>query len=165
MKPIEQAKSMFPNMPDELFNIFLSPFITDIGWPFLTVYDSIDGTDWYRLLSGLTLKQFSNLTWDRRVIFLNKSILHPLTQGDIDSCIFSCTYNTSRLDGGNPPEATRSVISGYKERIVATGCISTPIVAIFSEGVIRILDGIHRTTALFSISSHDKILVEAWIGE
>jgi hypothetical protein len=49
MTPIERAKSMLPNIPTDVFDKFFAPLIiNDIGWPFFSIYDSLNGTDWYR---------------------------------------------------------------------------------------------------------------------
>jgi hypothetical protein len=66
---------MLPNIPTEVFeNFFVPLIINDIGWPFLTIYDSLDGTDWYRILYPFSLDSLSKLRWKLSSFFLK---VHP----------------------------------------------------------------------------------------
>jgi hypothetical protein len=73
---IKRAKTMLPNIPDEVFDLFLSPLITNnIGWPFQSLADALYGTDWQRIFYPFTLLGISQLVWERHCFFVNKDIL------------------------------------------------------------------------------------------
>jgi hypothetical protein len=154
---------MFLNVPSEVFEAFLVPLIGDVGWPFHTIHDSTRGTAWIRLLGELSLKEFSNLRWNIYTLSLNKDILDPVSYGDIQLLI------RDHVQGIETP--LRRYVMNSKTRflwhvkyIQGAGRLVAPIIMVVTFNGLRILDGIHRTAALFALGFHGKIPIKAWIG-
>jgi len=119
---IDAAKSMFPNMPDEVFDIFLKPLIEVYGWSFVDVKESVPvESEWFRILYPCTLFAISQFVWNRRG-FSILDTFHNVTIQDIELLI--------RIHKGTHPEIgeNRLTISRHKETIMNTGSFSAPII-------------------------------------
>jgi len=161
---IEKAKSMLSNIPDDAFNSFFAPLIiNDIGWPFLTIHDPLDGTDWFRILFPLSLSSLSKLRWQLSTYFLNKDILHPVSYADLNILISNSIYNIEALFSWYPKKS-RERLAWHKKHIETTRRFCTPITVAITSNGIKILDGHHRVAALFSLGLNDSLPVDAWIG-
>ena len=165
MRPIDRAKSMLPNIPTEVFeNFFVPLIINDIGWPFLTIYDSLDGTDWYRILYPFSLDSLSKLRWKLSSFFLNKDILYPGSYDDIKLLILNEIYDMEAFIGWYPKDS-RHRLARNKQLIKTTGRFPAPVVFARTSHGMKLLDGHHRVAALFILELHNTIPVDAWIGE
>ncbi len=91
--PTEQAREMFPNVPDEVFKLFLADFINETTWKFSSIFDSTAGTPWYQWLGELSLYEFSQLRWNIFSLFINKNNLHPYSYGDIECLIMDHVFD------------------------------------------------------------------------
>jgi len=152
-------------MPDEIFNSFLYPLIiNDIGWPFLTVDDSINGTDWYRILYPFSLSSLSKLKWKLSSFLLNKDILCKGSQDDIDMVILNKTEDVWALIGRDS-KPSRDSLAWHKKNIITTGRLSAPVAVAFTLFGIKVLDGHHRIAALFDLGLQNTTPIDAWIGE
>jgi hypothetical protein len=163
MTSVERAKAMFPNMPDEPFNILIAGLLGTDPWPFSFITESTRGTNWHYHLGGLTLYQFSQLRWNLSMLFVNENILHPDSNNDILRLILDHVLDQET--------AVRRNITNSKERflwhkayIERTGTLSAPIVMIRTGNSFRVLDGSHRMAALYSLRLHHSVAVDAWIG-
>ena len=68
---------MLPNIPNEIFDIWLSDLIMEYGWPFESTFDTLTG-GWVEHLADLTLEILANFTWDKKSFTLNTLTLKPL---------------------------------------------------------------------------------------
>jgi hypothetical protein len=87
MTAIENAKSMLPLVPNEVFDGFFTPIIKDVGWPFSNINDHLVGTDWHRILYPLTLLDLHHLAWERQQILIDWDALYHVSQDDINLVI------------------------------------------------------------------------------
>ncbi|MFA4918584.1 MAG: hypothetical protein WC581_04960 [Thermodesulfovibrionales bacterium] len=156
---------MLPKMPSEVFDTFLVPLIiNDIDWPFLSIYDSLNGTDWYRILYPFSLSSLSKLKWKLSSFLLNKDILCKGSQDDIDMVILNKTTDVWALIGRDS-KPSRDSLAWHKKNIITTGRLSAPVAVAVTPLGIKILDGHHRITALFDLGVQGMVPIDAWIGE
>jgi hypothetical protein len=161
---IDRAKAMLPLVPLAVFEQFFKPLITgDIGWPFISIDSSLDGTDWHRILHPFTLRDIHNFQWTRKSFFLDKSLLHECSQADISYAILNQTEDVwARL--GRDSEPCRQSTAWHKKNILSTGRLCAPVtLAVAAEGI-KILDGNHRIAALLDLGVQGSVPVDAWIG-
>jgi hypothetical protein len=164
MTPIERAKAMLPNMPDEVFKLFIAEMFIDTPWPFSNIDQSLIGTKWYYYFGGLSLRQFSNLRWKIYNFMLDKNILHPDSYGDAARLI------KEHVLGIETPirnvRKTKERFFGLVKYIERTKKFPAPIITIRTEfNNLRVLDGSHRLAALYALELDDKIPIDAWIGQ
>jgi hypothetical protein len=162
MTPIEQAQLMFPNIPHEVFDIFLNPLIRNFGWPFRTILDDLYGTEWFRILYPLTLSNLCQFKWIRRVFLFNDCLLYPGSEADIKLVILNKTKNIWALIGRDS-RSCRASLLWHEKNIMATGRFSAPITMAFTQSGLKVLDGIHRIAALFTLGISDTFNINAWI--
>jgi len=164
MTPIERAKSMFPNMPDEVFNLWLAPLIiNDIGWPFHAIEDSTADTNWFRILHPYSLSVLSQLKWDLDSFLINKNVFCPLSNADINLIILNKSFDIQAFIVWDS-ESSRRTLAWHKEFIEITGGLCAPIAAVFTPSGIKVFDGHHRIAALLDLDLYDSIAIDAWIG-
>lgn len=158
-----RAISMLSNLPGEVGEAFLAPLIQDIGWPFQRIEESLNGTDWYRIMYPLTLQQFAQLRWNRKTFLLDEQLLHPSSRGDIRLVIRNQTENVwARI--GRDSELCRQSTAWHKSQILSAGSFCAPVtLALTSEGF-KVLDGNHRIAALLDSGLTQTIPLEAWLG-
>jgi hypothetical protein len=161
---LEKAKSMFPNMPDEVFNLWLAPLIESDGWPFTSVYSSTRNTVWFQYFHSFPLQMVSDLLWYKSRILCPPKTLH---KDSFDTLILLI----DKYVMGNPTIVTnfkkgkgKYIFDSLCAFIKRTGGIPTSVILIFHQGKYAIVDGNHRMAALYSLCLHFKTPVNAWIG-
>src|SRR3954466_7071169 len=78
---------LFPNMPKEVFDLWIRPHISAYGWPFTSVEQSLNRTEWKSFFSGGSLKYWAGVKWALTSITLRKALLDEHTQARIDAVI------------------------------------------------------------------------------
>lgn len=155
---------MLPNLPDEVFEMFIIPQSESP----LNIFDSKPGGRWFCHFGGLSIDEFSNLRWRRSTLFFNKDIFHPHSCSDVDRLIEYCSLNSNSLRKalfqGYPTDSMER-LAWHKEFIINTGRLCAPIVGIRTVDGLKVLDGTHRLSAAFSLEMHNSIPIDAWIGE
>lgn len=164
MKPIKLTKDMLPNLPEEVFNMF----ITQINDTESVSFDNRPGGRWFYYFGELTIEAFNQLQWRRAVLTFKETIFHPISGKDIDTLIHYCELEgkpiARALYPGYPVDSPTR-LSGLKEFIMKTGHLPAPVVTIRTNNGIRVLDGCHRLSAAVSCPNPDLIPLDAWIGE
>jgi hypothetical protein len=164
MKPIKMTKAMLQNLPDEVFNMF----ITQINDTESSLFDSMPGGRWFYYFGELTVEAFSYLQWQRKVLTFKDTIFHPISGRDIDNLVHYCKLEGNLIARALYPEYSPDSparLAGIKEVIMNTGRLPAPIVAIRTDTGIRVLDGCHRLSAAVSCPNPEDIPLDAWIGE
>ena len=160
MKPRE----FFPNMPDELFNKWLLPFIEAQGWPFNSISDDLQASDWKNNLGiNHTLKQWSECEWELISIplILTNFKLHTL-QTIFDIITFSVKgIPTSTANLERTQERFWACASFYREH----NTVPWPIVIYEFDEFIRVVDGFHRLAAIFHIGFSPEFKIPAWLAK
>lgn len=163
MTPIEIARSMLSKVPSEVFDGFFTPIINDIGWPFTSIHDQLDGTDWYRILYPLSLYDLCNLNWERHQITLEWDALYHVSQDDINLVIQNKTEDVWAHIGMDSVPSRKS-LAWHSEYIARNDKVSAPVTLAQTYGGIKVLDGNHRISALFDINAEKTIRLDAWVG-
>ena len=160
----ERAKSLFPGMPEYVFKNAIGQFIPDIGWPFLSIYELTDQTNWCRLFHPFSLLSFSSLSWKFGNIKIDERLFDTNTRTDINIIIANQTQDILE-ETGRDCEACRRSLMFHKDYIVSNGKIYEPItVAVTSDLFIKIVDGNHRIAALKVLNMLGKYNIPAWLG-
>jgi hypothetical protein len=163
LTPKETARSMFPNIPDELFDLWIAPLVISYDWPFHSIYDSLKNTEWLRIFHPYSLSTISQLKWDLDSFFINKNILCPSSYDDINLIIMNKGFNVFAFIGRDS-KPSRDSLAWHKEFIVTTRRLCAPIAAVFTNSGIKIFDGNHRIAALLDLNLYNSIPIDAWIG-
>ena len=92
-------------MPDELFNKWLAPIIEAQGWPFSSISDDLQASDWkFNLGINHTLKQWTECEWELveiPLIFANfKSFTLDTISDIISNAVKGIPTRTTDLIGG-----------------------------------------------------------------
>jgi len=163
MTPIKLTRDMLPNLPDEIYEMFVVP---QNDAP-LNIFDFQPQGRWFFHFGGLYVEEFAQLRWRRAVLPFNKDIFHPESRSDIDRLVSYSRINDRKLADtilpGNPTDS-RERLAWHKEVIINTGRLCAPIVCIRTGETIRILDGTHRLAAA-SLVDNSGIPLDAWLGE
>lgn len=163
MSTIENAKTMLPLVPIEVFDGFFAPIINDIGWPFTNIYDHLYGTDWHRIFYPLSLLDMHNLIWETRQIILDWDMLYHVSQDDINLVIQNKTEDVLAQIGMDS-KPSRQSLAWHSEYIANNKRVSAPVTLAQTPEGIKILDGNHRVSALFDMRVETTIPLDAWIG-
>ena len=165
MKPIKLTKAMLPNLPAEVFNMFISQINDTESSPF----DTMPGGRWFHYFGELTIEAFNRLRWRKIVLTLKETVFHPISGRDVDYLIHYCERKekakTGTMQSCPIPVDSPIRLRGIKEFIIKTGRLPAPIVAIRTTDGIRVLDGCHRLSAVVLCPNPDHIPLDAWIGE
>lgn len=164
MTPIKITRAMLPNLPEEIYEMFVVP---QNDAP-LNIFDSQPQGRWFFHFGGSSVEEFGQLRWRKTVLTFEKDILHPDSYSDIKILVSYYSINNSGLANaifpGNPTDS-RERLAWHKEVIINTGRLCAPIVCIRAGETIRILDGTHRLAAASLLDNRDTVPLDAWIGE
>lgn len=149
MIPLKITKAMLPNLPDEIFEMFVEP-LSDCP---PNKFDNHPKGRWFCHFGGLSIEEFSNLKWQRSILFIKRDDFHKDSLNDIMILLKKCS------------ERSREHLLQLKQSIENTGKLPEPIVCIKTSEGFRVLDGIHRLAAVLSLNICNSIPLDAWIGE
>jgi len=159
MKP----RDFFPNMPDEVFELWLAPLIEGKGWPFKSIEDDLQTTRW-RYVLGLdySLRQWAKCSWELMEIDLSQS---SFTNGSISmvKAIIGHAVNnlpTETANVENTKERFSSCVSYIKEH----GTIPKPIILTRVSDGFNVMDGNHRMAAI-AFTKPENIKILAWVAD
>lgn len=160
------AKRLLPNMPDDLFHLYMEPMIREHGWPFYSL-DSPTTMPWWQLFDCHPLRTISELLWERHEIQFSMAVFHRYSQQQIRGLVATHTLGTDTLYATIPNTKTR--FRQAREFIATTGRMPVPIVLMKDRRTptiaeLRILDGNHRLAAMASFSNAADCSVDCWIG-
>lgn len=161
---IKRAKKMLPNVPEEVFEIWLSADIKHYGWPFKKLTDSFQGTPWKGVFGcEITLEGLANLVWNRERFPLDITIFQPLTQITL-GVFLDKSRNEDGTLGDGMFKSSRSRTFTHLEHLQGAESFCAPIVVIRTIKGLSLFDGYHRMTAAFILNKPDFV-VDVWVGE
>jgi hypothetical protein len=155
-------REFFPKMPDEVFDMWLSPFIEEIGWPFKSDTETTKGTRWENLFGiDRSLRDWAACSWMLIDIDTSRFKISTSSQFTLHALIQSA-------NGCKPAEMvnlsnTEQRFRACAEFIVESGRIPAPIIAVFSGDEFDIIDGNHRIAALAHIGVPKGYKIPAWV--
>lgn len=157
MKPRE----FFPDMPDEVFDVWLAPFIEKIEWPFTDVNATLSGTRWNILFGEIPLCVWNQLVWTRLDLEFTKLDFNFFTTLAIESIIDHCVHGLST--GTANIHDTQERFFACAEFVRVHQTIPKPIVAIYKNNKIEVMDGNHRIAALRHIGVPNGYRLPIWL--
>ena len=164
LESIKKAKSMLPNMPNEVFDTWLFPIIRDHNaWPYLNIFSPHPSLQWSKYCGLFTLYDIADLVWDKLPLSFDMTCLDPVSNNTIKVLIKNNVHNfdtTGRFNVVN----SKSRFFGFVEFIQRTGTIPAPIIGVNTDTGLRILDGNHRLSALTYLKLRGKIKCDTWVG-
>lgn len=139
-------------MPAEVFEMWLDPFIKEIGWPFTDTIQDISGTRWQYLLANISLKAWKEAEWES--INCKETELSFESKLKIEDIILHCTtsHQTTMANLHRTKERFRTCAEFAANNLT----IPLPVVAIRRHGWIEIVDGHHRLAGLFHLRGHGE---------
>ena len=161
---MNEARLFFKGMPDEVFELYLFPLISELGWPFQYASQSVVGTKWHRVLNGVELMDLVNAKWGFGKIDLLKVTLHPDSQKDIDLVIDNSNSNMDTFLGYDFKRCRES-FRFNQDYLLKHGEFIAPIVLLqTSDSYLRVLDGNHRLAGFQNIRTLANKSQPVWVG-
>jgi len=151
-------------MPDELFDKWLAPIIEAQGWPFISISDDLQASEWKNNLSiNHTLKQWSECEWELTHIELySANFKHSTLQTVFDIITFAVKgIPTSTAHIERTKERFRACTSFYREH----NTVPWPIVIYEFSHSIRVVDGFHRLAAIFHVGFPHELKIPVWLAK
>ena len=155
-------REFFPTMPDEVFDMWIAPFIVRIGWPFTTLDDNIElAPEWKYKLVRIPLAKWATGTW--RLGKIN-GIANPFEAFQslmLDQIISHCVHGKYTL--GASSENAKERFDACASFIEANGFVPKPIACVAQYGVLKILDGNHRAAAFCHVKGGNFKGLSCWV--
>lgn len=154
--------SFFPNMPNEVREMWLDSIAEGHGWDFESIEDSTDNTSWRYALNFRTLKEINSYTWTLSEIDLASASLSESSIQCVEGLIIQHVRGipTSYANLFNSKERFNACADYIKD----TGTIPRPIVSLDLGKGYEVLDGSHRLAALFSVNPPNGYVIPSWIA-
>ncbi len=154
-------REFFPKMPDEVFGMWLSPFLAKIEWPFTSTSDDFGQTRWKFLLGNIPLSVWFSGEWKRVDVDINSAPIGPMSILMANEIISHCTTNAQTMTANlqDTKERFRTCTSFVRENKT----IPAPLITMLRGGYLEILDGNHRLAALRYINSPEINWVPCWV--
>lgn len=154
---------MLPNMPDDVFNIWLKPLIEFDGWPFRRLSDVPAVRPWAQYLYGLSIKMLHELWWNRGSFIIDRVHLDPMSNTTIKALIGDHIFNVETFIRRNVSDSKERFFK-LREFIGRTRTFPAPIILVRTNSHFSLEDGNHRYAALCSLNLETKIPCDSWIG-
>jgi len=155
------AKAIFKNMPDEVFEIYIAPLIKDLGWPYNSANDFVS-RGWQEAFDNHQLNVIVELQWERGNTYFSSLKFHPTSAKRLDWIL------EAHIDGRVTP---CSNVRNGKQRlernlayIKRLRAMPSPVVFMNSHQGFRILDGNHRLAAALLVSRTIDTQIPYWLG-
>ena len=164
MNPMQKAKSMLPNMPNEVFDTWLLPIIRDHNaWPYFDIFSQHPSQQWSQYFGHFSLNDISNCTWHSHVFSFGMDTLDPSSNRTIKALIEDHVCNLETPIRLNVRDSKKRFF-GLVEFVKRTGNIPEPIIGLNTEEGLCVLDGNHRLAALTYLGLRGQIQCTTWVG-
>jgi hypothetical protein len=154
-------REFFRYMPDEVFEMWLAPFIQQIGWPFTEITDDLSGTRWSTLLRDIPLDVWNQLIWSRVDVEFSKIDFAAFNRLAFEDIIGHCVHGRSTAAANLPNTKERFRTCAEFIRVHQT--IPKPIAVMSRNNKIEVIDGIHRIAALLHVGLPKGYRLPIWI--
>jgi hypothetical protein len=165
MTDTDRAKAMLPDMPDEVFDLWIRHCVSKSGWPYDSIHDTGDEY-WKGYFLGRPLAVIRNLEWEKTSIQFRLSMLERPTQEmlhkmkllDHDKLPPACVGAMVPADSILRYESAKAFI---KEEQKIPGFL----VLLRTSHGFQIFDGWHRLTAIYALQeSLPPLELPCWIA-
>jgi len=166
MAPSRDPKGVFPDMPQEVFDLWIQPCLEDYGWPFQSADAPLAGTQWEAFFAGRTLRQWAQFAWQLVRVEPHplRGVFHPDTVWRVQGIILHCVYalKTDMAD----IQDTRDRFAACAAFIAATGRLPAPLVGVHDEHPhgLELVDGHHRLAALLHVGVPQGFRIPVWLA-
>lgn len=155
---------MLPDLPEEVFKLWIEPLVAADGWPFHSDSFGKPWGVWSQYFVGEPVKTFNQLRWERQQIVLDFASFEPHSRNIIKWVIGAHVHGqltpVTQIKKGRGKESF--LIS--RKFIQRAGRVHTPVVLWKQSGGYKIMDGNHRVAACFSLKHPRGFILDAWIG-
>ncbi len=141
MTHIEKARAMLPEMPEEVFTMWIAEVVARNGWPFECLSDSAR-EPWRSYFCGLSLRNISELVWEKSAATIGIGTLHPDAQKSIHSMMM--VQSIGMTEGFEVPDDSRDRWMRILSFVQETRELPCPVVLLGQSDHFRIFDGHHR---------------------
>lgn len=142
-------------MPDEVYDMWISPIAKEYGWPFVSVTESLEETKWKYVLARTPLEIWFRCEWELMEFQLSVIPFSDGSRMSVGSLIQRCKEGRDTIFAG---------VSGSEERfkacadfIAANNRLPKPIVGLIRNRKFEIMDGNHRIAALLSLRPRETL--------
>ena len=157
-----RARSFFPRMPVEIFDVWIQPQINTYGWPFTSINSSTISTRWYDFFFGRKLSYFRDLTWSKSLALIDSFPLNHDSWKRLRDLTNHCTGRdkTGRWKVENSVQRFIRAGAFITQNRTIPGCI----ILIKDEESYVICDGHHRIAAWVESNLARSIKIPVWVG-
>jgi len=159
------ARKLLASMPDDVFNIYITPLIEAHGWPFHvngSVLNPPEVRRWFQMFDHQFVQAISQLTWERRKIPFALARFHPRSYEVVAALINLHVFGVNTFVA--PIANTREKFFSARAYIAETGTMPVPVILQHDLLGLRILDGNHRLAAMASFSNANDGIIDCWLG-
>lgn len=163
-----EARHLFPNIPEEVFQLWLDGRIEANGWPPTTQV-------WKAALGNRSIAFWQSLTWSKKIVRLIFDHFSERSRLILQEIFEACAYNApNRVNQYMGDQSSRKYVSLLKyivDNHQMKQNLPKPPILLLDGNFYEIADGNHRLSLFFffrSQSSTKDILDEeqlVWIGE
>jgi hypothetical protein len=160
-----EPRALFPQMPDEVFDLWLRPEIERNGWPFSGEETVVADPAWAKYLRNHSPAFWRGVVWNR---VLQNIEWIPIEQRakNVANQLAGFTRQFSET-GFAPP----TLVPNSVEKVIAlaavtntSGKIPKPLIFLIQGGEWWLMDGHHRLAALFTLENYENFQIDAWVG-
>lgn len=157
--PAQQARQDLPNVPEEIFGLWLDEVVRERGWP-------PAGAQWEETLLGRSLEYWRHLKWKREFIPLAPADVGPRS---LEAALRIVEANL-RVKGDGPPSGDRDRFEALCAHVAARGMLPSPLVLVSTLDGYEVADGRRRIASMLAVAAMRELpgffpsRVEAWVG-
>lgn len=159
----QNARMTFPNMPEEVFTLWLDGRILANGWP-------PKGIEWAGFLLGKSVSEWQQINWTKRKVSISWEALGVLSQQNVNMLIDGNVNERSNLMTAYIPDTKERFRSITKYALEHQNVPGT-LVLLKSGTKYEVIEGNHRVAVLIALQNFkdtkEKIMSPqtAWVGE
>ncbi len=160
MKPRE----FFPNMPNEVFDTWLNPIIEEKGWPYSSLNDDLQATEWKYILGiNTSLMSWFKCRWVFMELIAESLKLDKSNLAMIEAIVRHSAFGETTMAANimDTQERFRACTAFFTEQ----GLIPRPVVLKRIDSGFYILDGHHRLAAVAHVGLSNNLLIPSWVTE
>lgn len=151
MTDIDKAKMLLPDMPEEVFDLWIRHCISKNGWPYDSMHCSGD-VYWEGYFLNRPLPIIRNFKWERTSVRFCLSMFESSTQVFLDKLKRIHTNKSSpAIEGVAIPEDSKLRYLSVKSFIEEKNEIPDSIILLSTPSGFEIFDGWHRLTAIYAM--------------
>lgn len=162
----QSARKMFPNMPDDVFEQWITPQILCNGWPFSHIHEPMPCSGWAKYFRNQPISFWANVNWKfssihRFELQLEQSAIDNASKVVENGKIF---INTKVMPKTLIPDSVERFLTCAKF-IGGNGKLPKPLVCFLNaDKSLLLLDGHHRFAAMEALNVQSDFPVDMWVG-